>query len=122
MSALYSISDIQANAAKASSDSKTRKPRPYCDHCRKPGHTRDTCWKIHGKPLDWKPRNKTDQTPQGNSVTSSMLNQEQLEVIQNLINKAISIKACVPSPVPPNPNSGNVAQQGSGLGDDEWMC
>ena len=26
--------------------------RPWCDHCAKPGHTKDTCWKIHGKPVD----------------------------------------------------------------------
>ncbi|XP_028791520.1 uncharacterized protein LOC114747369 [Neltuma alba] len=29
-----------------------------CDHCNKNGHTRDTCWKIHGKPANWKPRPK----------------------------------------------------------------
>ena len=26
------------------------KPRPWCDHCRRPWHTRETCWKLHGKP------------------------------------------------------------------------
>ena len=30
------------------------KPRVWCDHCNKPRHTRDTCWKIHGKPTNWK--------------------------------------------------------------------
>ena len=30
--------------------------RTYCEHCKKPGHTKDTCWTLHGKPADWKPR------------------------------------------------------------------
>ncbi|KAG8368955.1 hypothetical protein BUALT_Bualt15G0100100 [Buddleja alternifolia] len=28
-----------------------------CDHC-KPYHNKDTCWDIHYKPPDWKPRNQ----------------------------------------------------------------
>ncbi|RYE03343.1 MAG: hypothetical protein EOP33_09685, partial [Rickettsiaceae bacterium] len=36
-------------AARVSTE-KPRKPRPYCDHCRRPGHLRETCWKLHGKP------------------------------------------------------------------------
>lgn len=23
--------------------------RPWCDHCKHPGHIQETCWKIHGK-------------------------------------------------------------------------
>ncbi|GAV56876.1 UBN2_3 domain-containing protein, partial [Cephalotus follicularis] len=30
--------------------------RPWCNHCNKLGHTRDTCWDIHGKPANWKRR------------------------------------------------------------------
>ncbi|KAH9716025.1 protein kinase domain-containing protein [Citrus sinensis] len=29
----------------------------WCDHCHKPRHTRETCWDLHGKPPNWKPRN-----------------------------------------------------------------
>ena len=36
-------------------DNRPKKGRPWCDHCRRSGHTKDTCWKIHGKPADWKP-------------------------------------------------------------------
>ena len=28
--------------------------RTYCEHCKKTGHTKDTCWTLHGKPTDWK--------------------------------------------------------------------
>ena len=30
--------------------------RTYCEHCKKLCHTKDTCWTLHGKPTDWKPR------------------------------------------------------------------
>ena len=30
--------------------------RTYCEHCKKMGHTKDTCWTLHDKFADWKPR------------------------------------------------------------------
>ncbi|RVW33127.1 hypothetical protein CK203_117727 [Vitis vinifera] len=33
-------------------DHSPKKGQPWCDHCRRPGHTKDTYWKIHGKPTD----------------------------------------------------------------------
>ncbi|XP_024026662.1 uncharacterized protein LOC112093095 [Morus notabilis] len=33
---------------------KTDERRIWCDHCNKPRHTRETYWKIHGKPANWK--------------------------------------------------------------------
>ncbi|PON52788.1 hypothetical protein PanWU01x14_206300 [Parasponia andersonii] len=35
--------------------------RPWCDHYQCPGHTKDTCWKIHGKPANWKPKKQYDR-------------------------------------------------------------
>lgn len=51
----------------AARTSEDRKERPTYDHCRKTGHTRDTCWDLHRKPLNWKPR------PQGNVADVSDL-------------------------------------------------
>ena len=75
-----------------SSDNRGKKGRAWCEHCRKPGHTRDTCWKIHGKPADWKPsRPASDRESRGNhaaaeegtsSIESSPFNKEQLETLQ----------------------------------------
>lgn len=31
-----------------------RRRKPWCDHCEKPWQTRETCWKIHGKPTHMK--------------------------------------------------------------------
>ena len=28
----------------------------WCDHCKRPNHTKENCWKIHGKPANWKPQ------------------------------------------------------------------
>lgn len=28
--------------------------KPWCDHCKRLWHTWETCWKLHGKPLNWK--------------------------------------------------------------------
>lgn len=27
--------------------------RPWCTKCKKPNHTIETCWLLHGKPADW---------------------------------------------------------------------
>ena len=37
---------------------KPQKEKQWCDHCNRPYHTRETCWKIHGRPGNWKPRNQ----------------------------------------------------------------
>ena len=34
--------------------------KPWCDYCKKPWHTRKTCWKIHGKPANWKKKQQGD--------------------------------------------------------------
>ncbi|OIT29812.1 hypothetical protein A4A49_65783, partial [Nicotiana attenuata] len=28
------------------------RPRPFCDYCKKPGHTKERCYKLHGYPQD----------------------------------------------------------------------
>ena len=41
------------------SDNDGRK-KPWCEHCKKPWHRKETCWKLHGKPTNWKPKSKCD--------------------------------------------------------------
>ncbi|XP_026440421.1 uncharacterized protein LOC113339346 [Papaver somniferum] len=31
-------------------NNNNKRPRPFCDHCTKHGHTRQTCWKMNGYP------------------------------------------------------------------------
>lgn len=66
--------------------------RPWCEHCRKPGHKEDTCWDLHGKPTDWKPRQNNRNRGYQVSVDhqtkiptpSSTFNSEQIEQLYKI--------------------------------------
>ncbi|KAF7803825.1 Retrovirus-related Pol polyprotein from transposon RE1 [Senna tora] len=62
-----------------------------CDHCHKKGHTKDTCWEIHGKPATWKPRpraNHADTTNNGEThAEPTLFSKDQLELLQKLFGK-----------------------------------
>ena len=47
--------------------------RPWCDHCKRPWHTCETCWKIHGKPLNWKKKTVNE----GRALQTGALDQGQ---------------------------------------------
>ena len=76
----------------ASSTNFRQKGRLWCDHCKKSNHSRDTCWEIHGKPADWKPRMKnkgyqaaaSNQNQKEKSDSPSPFNSEQLEKLYEL--------------------------------------
>ena len=79
------------------SDNRSRKGRPWCDHCKKNGHTRDACWKIHVTPVDWKPtRYFFDKKSRGNhaaagegtaTTEASPFTKEQLEALQKMLSQ-----------------------------------
>ncbi|KAK9116632.1 hypothetical protein Sjap_015579 [Stephania japonica] len=105
------------HAAKVSATRRQSK-RPYCDHCNKPGHTHDTCWQIHGKPSDWKPRKaSSDQESRGNLVSPPLFNKEQLELLQSLISQSQQASQSSLS----NGNALTI-KGGQGLGEDDWQC
>ncbi|RVW81318.1 Retrovirus-related Pol polyprotein from transposon TNT 1-94 [Vitis vinifera] len=81
---------------------KIKRGRPWCDHCRKPGHSRETCWKIHGKPVDWKPRQPLEKEGRGNHVATdeqspqpeaSPFNKEQMEMLHKLLSPLLSVQS-----------------------------
>jgi len=45
-----SVIDSVVFSAKSFGDKQNEKPPPICEHCKKPWHTRDQCWKLHGRP------------------------------------------------------------------------
>ncbi|KAJ9700568.1 hypothetical protein PVL29_006057 [Vitis rotundifolia] len=49
------------NKAAAFQRKSDERPRVWCDFCNKPRHTCENCWKIHGKPANWK--GKTGDKP-----------------------------------------------------------
>ncbi|KAL4560354.1 hypothetical protein LXL04_032504 [Taraxacum kok-saghyz] len=71
-----------SNPKSGTGPSQKKTGRPWCDHCKRPGHTKETCWKIHGKPADWKPSSR------GNLATSENLEpftKEQLEALRKVL-------------------------------------
>ncbi|KAL4562842.1 hypothetical protein LXL04_026873 [Taraxacum kok-saghyz] len=71
-----------SNPKSRTGPSQKKTGRPWCDHCKRPGHTKETCWKIHGKPADWKPSSR------GNLATSENLEpftKEQLEALRKVL-------------------------------------
>ncbi|KAH0662114.1 hypothetical protein KY284_027045 [Solanum tuberosum] len=36
----------------------------FCDYCKWKGHTRETCYRLHGFPEDFKPKKKNTYSPQ----------------------------------------------------------
>ena len=83
----------------------------WCDYNKKPWHTRDTCWKLHGKPPHIKKKNdrrvlSTQAEPfQEHSNSSKMLpfTKEQIEQLYKLLN----------SPHVPSTTFCALAQQGN---------
>ena len=65
-------------------------PRVWCDHCNKPQHTREPCWKLHGKPTNWKSskqgeRNSLLDTLNANVGDSNLFSKEQIDQILKLL-------------------------------------
>ncbi|XP_062075281.1 uncharacterized protein LOC133779323 [Humulus lupulus] len=71
--------------------------QPWCDHCQRHGHTRSTCWVIHGKPPNWTPRRQnerkayqtqTESTNDQNSAGTPSFNKEQLAHLYTLLSQS----------------------------------
>jgi len=46
---------VDSNTTSALTTTKreeSSREKQWCDHCNRPYHTRDTCWKLHGKPAN----------------------------------------------------------------------
>ncbi|KAK8650973.1 hypothetical protein V6N13_140593 [Hibiscus sabdariffa] len=70
--------------------SSTKRGQPWCDHCRKPGHVLEECWKIHGKPANWKARSSKDassSTRDHSPKSGAILTKAQIIEIQKLFEK-----------------------------------
>ncbi|XP_038902355.1 uncharacterized protein LOC120088988 [Benincasa hispida] len=51
-----SVVTSAAFATKSSGSDSDKKPLPVCEHCKKQWHMKDQCWKLHGKPPNYKRR------------------------------------------------------------------
>ncbi|RVX15028.1 hypothetical protein CK203_007745 [Vitis vinifera] len=48
-------SALAARSFNSSGGDRQKRDRPWCDYCKKLGHYKEACWKLHGKPVNWKP-------------------------------------------------------------------
>lgn len=48
--------DSAALVSKSVDSDNNGPKKPWCEHCKKPWHAKETCWKLHGKPANWKPK------------------------------------------------------------------
>jgi len=71
----------------------------WCDFCKKPYHTKETCWKIYGKPANWKPKNRKEiprsayvaETPTEFKIGTNLnLSEEQIQALYRLLNQGIA--------------------------------
>lgn len=83
------IADSTAYKAANYQRQSNERPWVWCDHCNKPCHTRETCWKIHGKPANWKSSKQGDKShrgvPTANVVDTSPFNKEQIDQLLQLL-------------------------------------
>ncbi|XP_072062320.1 uncharacterized protein [Arachis hypogaea] len=82
---------LVAPAALKSSSNQKHPSNLWCDHCNKPCHTRETCWKIHGKPAHLKGSKlgpKIRPTPTAHEAKKSSLSKEQVEQLIRLLNSS----------------------------------
>ncbi|XP_059595693.1 uncharacterized protein LOC132254323 [Vitis vinifera] len=106
---------------------QTKKNRPWCDHCRKPGHTKETCWHLHGKPADWKP-SRPQQNREGRGYTAAAeedtsgtisnpgpFSKEQLEALQKMFQQTLQSTGTTIG-------TASVAQKGLELWEEDWQC
>ncbi|RVW34837.1 Retrovirus-related Pol polyprotein from transposon RE1 [Vitis vinifera] len=89
-------SALAARSFNSSGGDRQKRDRPWCDYCKKPGHYKETCWKLHGKPADWKPKPRFDRDGRAhvaaNSENTSVpepspFNKEQMEMLQKLLSQ-----------------------------------
>ncbi|KAL5580296.1 hypothetical protein UlMin_012738 [Ulmus minor] len=113
-------SRIEKQEGRTSNEKDTR----WCDFCKKPRHTRETCWKLHGKPSSngkgekLGPKKNQAFTVENNrdeTFTSSQefggFNKAQLDTLKILLDQMTnSTPAC------------SYVQQGPGNREDDWAC
>ncbi|RVW65136.1 hypothetical protein CK203_035784 [Vitis vinifera] len=89
-------STLAARSFNSSGGDRQKRDRPWCDYCKKPGHYKETCWKLHGKPADWKPSHGLTEMAEHTWLPTlraplfpepSPFNKEQMEMLQKLLSK-----------------------------------
>ncbi|GMI70061.1 hypothetical protein HRI_000675400 [Hibiscus trionum] len=109
------------------STNKPRREKPWCDHCRKVGHVKENCWKLHGKPANWKPQ-RLKQKPDGSAHMAStdiagqnLRASDYMTGDQSLFHTYQSLHASSQIKTADGSLSA-VLGTGYGLGEGDWQC
>ncbi|XP_019241987.1 PREDICTED: uncharacterized protein LOC109222031 [Nicotiana attenuata] len=86
---------------------KPRRGNLFCGYCNYKEHTRDTCFKLHGYPADFKMRKKTTGFPQ-RPMANATIHEEQQSMTKQVTNTTTQEAQQVI-----NTSAANVAQRGS---------
>src|ERR1044072_6853114 len=85
----FQITTFRGAALKSSTNHKNFS-NLWCDHCNKPHHTQETCWKIHGKPAHLKgskPGFRAHKPfPAAHEAEKTPVRKEQVEELIRLLN------------------------------------
>ena len=78
---------IGINASRNTSKKPDKKSRIWCDHCNRPWHTQETCWKIHGKLANWKGSHegRFSRIPAAHEAESVPFNKGQMDQLLKLL-------------------------------------
>ena len=82
----------------------TRTEKPWCNHYKRPWHTHETCWKIHGKPQNWKKKSgsescafqvgKTDQGQEASLKTFPFIKEQTDQLLKLLQSSQTNQPSC----------------------------
>ncbi|XP_059665247.1 DNA polymerase I A, chloroplastic/mitochondrial-like isoform X2 [Cornus florida] len=89
-------SDASANKVFATNQRRQdERLRVWCDFCNRPRHIRETCWKIHGKPANWKSSKPGDRSncsfPSANEAETGPFSKEQMDHLLKLLKSNSSL-------------------------------
>ncbi|KAL5775182.1 hypothetical protein ACOSP7_012739 [Xanthoceras sorbifolium] len=88
-------------------DNRFRKGnRPWCDHCKKPGHKKEGCW-SRGNTVTQEQQGTADDLP---------FSKEQMAVLQRFFTQSTQ------NSQNPVVGTGSLAHKELGLGEDDWQC
>lgn len=85
-----SLAFLVQNSQIIEGERKQMKGRPWCDHYRRAGHTKEICWKIQGILVDWRPTwNPKSKEARGNTaaeedstlIEPAMFSKEQMKFL-----------------------------------------
>ncbi|XP_038905897.1 uncharacterized protein LOC120091823 [Benincasa hispida] len=103
--------DAAAFIAKSPSADSDKNPPLVCEHCKKPWHTKDQCWKLHGRPPNSRRLQSHDKSNIGRALVSDSADEHTQK--QSFVDSKNSLSMVGVSAI---------AQSGSEIGDDDWHC